>query len=184
MKKWKCLKSELVYTSKYFNLRKDEIEFPSGKKGSWTYWDSWDSVMIVAMTKDKKLVVLKQYRYLVGEEAVELPAGSIDKGESIDEALRREFKEETGSECKKFIKLGSFYETFGQLNRQIHIYFTPDVEIKDFSKRGPEDEETFVELIDFDKAVDMAVNNTFVCTPSAFAVLLLKEKIERGEIKI
>jgi ADP-ribose pyrophosphatase len=184
MKKWKCINTELVFDSKYLKLRKDSILFPSGKKGDWIYWDSRDSVMVVAMTDEKQVVILRQYRYLVGEEVVELPSGGMQERESQENAAKREFKEETGAECNNLVKLGSFYETFGQLNRQIHIFFSPSVKIDEFIKRGPFYEETIAELVDFDKVIDMAINNVFVCTPSAFAVLLLKEKIDRGEIEI
>lgn len=117
MKKWKCEKSELILNEKYFKIRKDIIKLPTNETKEWIYWDSRDSVMVIGMTKNKKLIMIKQYRYLVGDEVIEFPSGEIHNNESIERAAKREFKEESGFKCNSLIRLGSFYETYGQLNR-------------------------------------------------------------------
>ncbi|MCK5475898.1 MAG: NUDIX domain-containing protein [Candidatus Pacebacteria bacterium] len=104
----------------------------------------------------------------------------------MEKAAKREFEEESGFKCNSLIKLGSFYETYGQLNRQIHILFTNDL-IKsrqnlDSGKRGFEDIK--VELVDFEKAIKLALENKIVAMGSSLAILLLKEKIEKKEIII
>ena len=71
MKKWKCLKSELAFDAKFFKVRKDVVELPDGQQKEWTFWDSPDSAMVLGMTKDKKLVMIRQYRYMVGDEVIE-----------------------------------------------------------------------------------------------------------------
>ncbi len=113
-------------------------------------------------------------------------SGGLHDDENIESAAKREFEEESGFKCNSIVKLGSFYETYGQLNRQIHIFFTNDItESKqnlDNGKRGFEDIK--VELVDFEKVVKLALENKIVAMGSSLAVLLLKEKIERKEIVI
>ena len=184
MKKWKCKKSELILNEKYFKVRKDTVKLPTNTTKEWIYWDSNDSVMIIGMTKNKKLIMIKQYRYLVGDEVVEFPSGGLHDNESIERAAKREFEEESRFKCDSIVKLGSFYETYGQLNRQIHIFFTNNITMSkqnlDNGKNGFEDIK--VELVDFEKAVKLALENKIVAMGSSLAVLLLKEKIERKEI--
>jgi ADP-ribose pyrophosphatase len=186
MKKWKCLKSELTLDSKYFKVRKDVVELPSGEQKEWTYWDSPDSAMVLGMTDDKKLVMIRQYRYMVDDMVIEFPSGYNQDAETIEEGAKREFEEETGYTFESMIKLGSFYETYGQLNRKIHLFFANNIgrlEHKiDSGDYVPEDIETV--LIDFDQAVEMALKNEIVAMGSALAVLLLKEKIDKNEIKL
>ena len=186
MKKWERKKSELILNEKYFKVRKDTVKLPTDEIKEWIYWDSNDSVMVIGMTKNKKLIMVKQYRYLVSNEVIEFPSGEIHNNESIDKAAKREFEEESGFKCDSLVKLGSFYETYGQLNRQIHIFFTNSL-IKskqnlDNGKRGFEDIK--VELVNFEEAVKLALENKIVAMGSSLAVLLLKEKIERKEIEI
>lgn len=181
MKKWKCLRSELALDSKYFKVRKDIVELPSGEKKEWTYWDSPDSAMVLGMTDDKKLAMIKQYRYMVDNNVIEFPSGYNQSAESIEESARREFEEETGYTCDSLIKLGAFYETYGQLNRKIHLFFAKDIckldQKIDSNDYVPEDIE--VVLVDFDSAVEMALKNEIVAMGSALAILLLKEKIDK-----
>lgn len=141
--------------------------------------------MVVGMTSDRKLVMIKQYRYLVDDEVVEFPSGGVKNGENIENAARREFEEESGYSCEKLIKISSVYETYGQLNRRIHIFFAPEVKkTKQNLDSGDEHEDIDVELMDFDKVVKLALENKIDAMGSALAILLLKEKIESGEIII
>jgi len=186
MKKWRCKETKVVFETKHFRVREDIVELPSRGLKEWVYWDSVDSVMVIAMTKKKKLVMIRQYRYLVGGEVIEFPSGALHKNENVKDGVRREFEEETGFKCGLLVKLGSFYETYGQLNRQIHPFFTKDVvkfkQNLDKGKRGFEDIK--VEFVDFDKVVELALKNKVVAMGSSLAILLLKEKIDRGEIKL
>ncbi|MCK5475897.1 MAG: hypothetical protein KAI71_04935 [Candidatus Pacebacteria bacterium] len=77
MKKWKCEKSELIFNERYFKVRKDTIKLPTNEIKKWIYCDSNDSVMVLGMTENKKLIIIKQYRYLVGNEVIEFPSGEI-----------------------------------------------------------------------------------------------------------
>jgi ADP-ribose pyrophosphatase len=182
MKKWECKKTELIFEG-FFKIKKDTIKLPTNEIREWIYFDSNDSAMVVGMTEDKKLIMIKQYRYLVGNEVIEFPSGGLHDNESIKKAAKREFEEESGFECGSLIRLGSFYETYGQLNRQIHIFFTNNLKKSkqnlDNEKRGFEDIK--VELVDFDEAVKLALENKIVAMGSSLAILLLKEKIKKKD---
>jgi len=179
MKRWKRLKSEVILDTKFMKIRRDKVELPDKRVIDWTYWDSKDAALVIGMTKAKKLVMIRQYRYLVGDEVLEFPAGILEGGEKPEEAARREFREEAGYACKSLVKLGSFYETYGQLNRRIHIFFAKGVvksrQELDRGKKGFED--ITVELVDFDKALKLALANKIVAAGSTLAILLLKEKL-------
>ncbi len=185
MEKWKKLKSELILDTRFFKTRKDIIELPNGERKEWTYWDSNDSAMVIGMTEDKKLVMIKQYRYLVDDEVIEFPSGGMKENETPEQAAKREFEEESGYRCEKLIKLCSVYETHGQLNRQIHIFFAPKItKTEQKLDNGDEHEDIEVELVDFDEAVKLAIENKIAAMGSSLAILLLKQKIENNDIEI
>ena len=64
--------------------------------------DRCDGVMIIPLTENDEVVLLKQYRPAIGDYLYELPAGIVDPGESIEEAARRELFEETGLKAKSY----------------------------------------------------------------------------------
>lgn len=180
MQKWKCKKTKIILNNKFFKVREDIVELPTKEHKKWIYWDTNDSTMVIGMKQDKKLIMIKQYRYLTSSIIIEFPAGGLLDGEKIENGAKREFEEETGFKCKSLIKLGSFYETYGQLNRQIHIFFSKD--IAKSKQKLDEYEDIKVESIDLEKAIDLAINNKILSMGSSLAILLLKEKISKKEI--
>jgi len=182
MQKWKCLKSEVAFDSRYFRVRKDLVELPSGQQKEWTYWDSNDSAMVLGMTQDKKLVMIKQYRYMVDDTVIEFPSGSCEKTETLEDGAKREFEEETGYVATSLTALGSFYETYGQLNRKMHFFFAENVlkTDKHFNSDDDVQEEIEVLLVGFERAVEKGQKKENVAMGSALAILLLKEKLKNN----
>lgn len=82
-----------------------------------------DAVAILGITSDKKVVLVRQYRYPVGDYIYELPAGLVDKGESVYEAAAREMGEETGLVLNHFPKLtfNSLYSSPGMTDETCSV---------------------------------------------------------------
>lgn len=173
MSNWKKISTEEVFNHKYFKVNKDIVELPGGEKIDWLYWNSKDSAMIVAETPEHKLVMIKQYRYLPNQIALEFPSGHSDEGETLKDCVVREFEEETGYTCEDIKLLGKFYETMGQLNRQIHIFYGKNATtIKGKTKSGDMTEEIEVVLMDPDEVIRMAKNGEIISMGSSLAALL------------
>ncbi|MDH4358844.1 MAG: NUDIX hydrolase [Candidatus Berkelbacteria bacterium] len=180
-KKWKRLKTEKVFDHKFFKVNRDIVKLPDGREVDWLYWDSRDSTMIVPITADNKLVLVRQYRYLPDQIALEFPSGRSNKGEDLEDCVRRELKEETGYSCGKVIKLGDFYETMAQLNRRIHIYLAKSVKVltggqNSFKSAEPDEhEETEVVLLDWKDVIGMVTQGKIVSMGSSLAALLAEK---------
>lgn len=81
---------------------------PDGKKiTSFVDAGMSDSVQVFALTKDGKVILVKQYRPGADREEIELPGGRIDEGESKENAAYRELKEETGYSAENVLYLGN-----------------------------------------------------------------------------
>lgn len=73
-----------------------------------------DGVMVVPVTECGEVIILKQYRPAINDFLYELPAGIVDKGETLEEAAVRELYEETGLRCKSLeIILKPSYSSVG-----------------------------------------------------------------------
>lgn len=102
---WETVDSKEVADCRIFKVREDSMR--SGeKKGSFFIIENPDWVNVIAITKDKEIVLIEQFRHGIGEVILEIPGGMIDDGEEPETAARRELLEETGFAAEKFVYLG------------------------------------------------------------------------------
>lgn len=95
--KWKMLSSKYIFQDRWFQARADSCEFPDGRIIDPYYiveLPDWCNTIVV--TKDERILLVRQYRYPVDQITFELPGGIIEKNEKPLEAAKREMEEETG----------------------------------------------------------------------------------------
>jgi len=104
---WKQLESTYGPDLKIFKARFDTLVNPRTQQSMVrTVLETADWVNIVAVTKDGRYVLVRQYRFGPGRVTTEIPGGVIDPGEGHEEAARRELREETGYTSNKWTLLG------------------------------------------------------------------------------
>lgn len=81
-----------------------------------------DSVTIVPVDGEGRVVMVRQHRYAIEGPLLELPAGKIDPGERPAEAAQRELREETGLAAAELRPLGGFYSAPGFLTEYLHLF--------------------------------------------------------------
>ncbi len=118
----KAISSETIYNGKIVTLNVDKVELPNGRTATREVVRTRDSVAVVPVTRDDKVVLVRQYRYAGGEELLEIPAGRIDPGESPRAAAQRELLEETGCTCAELKKIAGFYIAVGFATEFMHLY--------------------------------------------------------------
>jgi ADP-ribose pyrophosphatase len=109
----KTLKSEEIFSGKVISLHLQDVELPNGKHSKREIIKHPGAVAILAITADKKVVMVEQYRKALERTIVEIPAGKLEKGEEPALCARRELEEETGYECDSLEWLTSFYTSPG-----------------------------------------------------------------------
>lgn len=95
--RWKMLSSKYVYRDRWFHARADSCEFPDGRIIEPYYvveLPDWCNAIVV--TKEERIILVRQYRYPVDQVTFELPGGVIEKNEKPLDAAKREMEEETG----------------------------------------------------------------------------------------
>uniref|UniRef100_UPI00258D5100 NUDIX hydrolase n=1 Tax=uncultured Prochlorococcus sp. TaxID=159733 RepID=UPI00258D5100 len=93
--------------SKKFSFEINRIELPNGHEGEYGYIKHPGAALAVPITKNNKVIVLRQYRFAVSRYLLEFPAGTLEIGETPINSIKREIQEETGFSAKKWDELGT-----------------------------------------------------------------------------
>lgn len=114
----------------FLTVRKDRIQYENGYIiDGYIVIESQDWVNAVVLTKENTLILVKQYRHGVREDILEIPAGAIEEGESPEEAVIREVREETGYVSnEKTIFLGEHYVNPANFTNSIRSYLILNAE--------------------------------------------------------
>jgi ADP-ribose pyrophosphatase len=129
----KPLKTEVAFRTPWFEvlsktIRPDEAPYYSLKLPDYT--------SLIALTGDRSILLVRQYRPAVERYTLELPSGLVDPGETPGEAAQRELLEETGYAAGEVEVLGPMFPDTGRLANQIWSCFASGVQ--PVSGRTPE----------------------------------------------
>lgn len=115
--------SRVVYDGIRMRVRVDEVVLPDGSTVTREVLERPDSVAIVALDEQQRLVLVQHYRHPVGALLWELPAGLCDReGESREETARRELAEETGVRAEVWITLVDLHLSPGVSTEAGRVY--------------------------------------------------------------
>lgn len=116
------IRKNVVHRGRMVDFCSDEIRLPNGKKATREYMDHPGAVGVIPFLDKDTVVLVRQYRYPVGEITLELPAGKLDKGEDARACVRRELREETGYTARKITPLLNYWPTPAFANEVLHLF--------------------------------------------------------------
>jgi ADP-ribose pyrophosphatase len=154
------LQSRRVYEGDIINLRVDELQAGGGQKTIREVVEHNGGVVIACQPTIGEVVLIKQYRYSVDREIIELPAGRIEKAEPPLKAAQRELTEETGYKAADWEEKAAFYSAPGFCNEVLHFYRASNVEF--VGKSLDADEETDVLILPLQKAWQLVESREIV----------------------
>ncbi|MDR0937635.1 MAG: NUDIX hydrolase [Oscillospiraceae bacterium] len=140
-----ALKQSIVYTGKLLKIRDDEVRLHNGETARREIVEHPGGVAVVAVTDDKKVVCVRQFRYAMKRELLEIPAGKLERGEEPLGAVKRELSEETGYTAKTWRSLGEIFPTPGYCEEILHLYLATDL----IKGEAHPDENEFLSVCEF-----------------------------------
>lgn len=120
----KTMKCDRIYEGKIVNLRIDTVELPDKKYSKREIVEHSGGVGIVALTEDKKILLVRQYRKAADRILLELPAGLLEVNEEPKETALRELKEETGYTAVNLEYLFEFYTSPGFSTEKVYLFYS------------------------------------------------------------
>lgn len=122
--KWKVLSSEYLFNDRWFKVRREKCETPQGKIVDPYYvYDFSTWVGALPVTKEGKIILIRQYRHALGEVCIEIPGGCVDDTDKDhEEAIARELLEETGYRFSGYQYLGPISPNPSTNSNLLHMY--------------------------------------------------------------
>ena len=168
--------SEKVFDGVLLHVRKDEVELPNGRKAVREWIKHPGASAVIPLLPDNQIILVKQFRYPVGQVTLEVPAGKLDK---VDEdpivCAERELSEETGYTAGKIWKLTTIATTVGFSNEFIHLYAAKDLKP---GKQHPDDDEFINAVkIPLTAALQLVESGKIIDAKSIISILLLAKQV-------
>ncbi|MEO5897022.1 MAG: NUDIX hydrolase [Vicinamibacterales bacterium] len=114
--------SERVFDGKVFSVDRDEVTLPHGPIVKMDVVRHPKSVVIIPVPEAGHVTLIRQYRHAVNQWLWELPAGSVDEGETPEAAAKRECHEEIGLVPETIVRLAALYPTPGYCDEEM-VFF-------------------------------------------------------------
>ena len=135
-----------IYENKVFNVESHDVQI-NNKNKSIGVVKHKDVVAILPILNDGRFVMVNQYRYAIDKTILEIPAGIVEKNESLEEAAKRELQEEVGFYPNELNFFCDFYTSCGFSNERVFVYIAKDLQ----KSKLKADEDEIIEVIYYDR---------------------------------
>ena len=168
-----CTESRTVYSGKIVTLLEDKVRLPNGKTAGREVVRHPGGVGVLALDGDGSVSLVRQFRYPLGRELLEIPAGKLDRSdEDPARAAARELSEETGLEADKWTSLGTLLSSPGFCDEKLYLYLAQGLHRRE--QHLDEDEFLDVLTVPFEQLAEKVMSGEVSDGKTVSAVLKTK----------
>jgi ADP-ribose pyrophosphatase len=172
--RWRRISSTPAIESRYLRMRKDVIELPNGTiLEEYFVRESLGFTMVFALTPEREVVLIEEYRYAIDAVLLEFPAGTIDAGEEPLACAKRELREETGYSAPRWEPLFAVPSEPARSSAIMYGYLAFDARKTDATEHDPSEaiEVSLHPLARVATMVRQRRNSSLATTAIAYAAL-------------
>ncbi len=170
---------EIVHVGRKIRVAVDTTTAPDGTVIRRDMIFHPGAVVILPLLGDGNVVLLRNHRFVIGETLWELPAGTVEPSEPLEECAKRELAEETGYTAEKWTSLGFLYASPGVLDEKLHLFVAENLTPGEMQLEADEQLEPVV--VSFAEAIRMCVSGEIKDAKTITALLLWERRLgERG----
>ena len=170
-------RSEILHTGRIFSLVNENYTLENGVTSDMDFIQHPGAAAMVPMLNNQEVVLIKQYRHAIREFIWEIPAGTLDSGESPLNCAQRELVEETGYSAGDWHQLGTITPLPGCSDERIHIFLALDLKIAE--QQLDPDEMLNVHPIKFNDALQMILLGEIIDGKTISGLFLASEWLSR-----
>lgn len=168
------INGDVIFEGRMLRIERDTVRLPNGLESSREVVRHPGAVGIIAIS-DQKLLLVRQYRYAIAQETLEIPAGKLDNQEAPLDCAVRELREETGYRGT-MEHISTLYTSPGFTDEVMHLFLARDLV---WDPLTPDDDEFIrVERISWDEAVQRAEQNKFNDAKTILGILLVQGRLK------
>ncbi len=164
------LSTRLVFDGKIVRIRVDTVGLPSGREAVREVVEHQAAVVVVPIDHEDNILLVRQYRYPVGESLLEAPAGGVEDAETPEECAQRELREEVGYRARDLRRLAGFWLAPGYSTEFMHAFVARD--LAPDRLEPDEDENILVERVPMSRVPDL-IRSGEIRDAKTIAALLL-----------
>lgn len=171
------VKSEEIFNGQILRVRRDTVILENGAAATREVVRHMGAVAIAPLNDKGELIFVRQFRYAVGREMLEFPAGKLDhKGENRLDCAVRELREETGYRADQIESLGEYVVSPGYCDETISLYFATG--LREGEKSPDEDEFLDNVILPVDRAVQMVMDGEITDGKTQTMILKIARLLE------
>ncbi|MBT5781941.1 MAG: NUDIX hydrolase [Candidatus Marinimicrobia bacterium] len=170
-----------IFIGKLLHIKKDTVELSNGNLAHREWIKHPGAACCIPIFSNSKIGLIKQFRYAVGKEMIEIPAGKLDKNEKPIECATRELEEEIGYKTQKVTLLTEIHPAVGFCNEKISIYLAEEL----IKTKINLDSDEFVELIPtkLNEALELIENGIITDAKTIIALLWYEKYLSKNTNK-
>jgi len=169
-----------ILNAKHFSARLDTVRLHTGKITERIKIEHPEAAAVVAFLDRDRILMVRQWRYAIGCETLEIPAGKVDPGETVETCAGRELFEETGYRARHLFEIFSYYPAIGYSDEVIRIFAGGGLDR--ISEREDQEDISRVEVVEFSQVHNMIIKGEIRDGKTALGISLFRAKMEQGEI--
>ena len=119
---------KMIHKGKIISLMEEHVEYDNQNTQNFDLIIHPGAVALIPIDQEGNLLLVEQWRRAIKKILLELPAGTLEKGEDPKVCAQRELREETGFFAKKLQLLGGFFTSPGFCTEYISLYLAQDLQ--------------------------------------------------------
>lgn len=167
------LSSHSPFSGRVFSVEVDRVVLPHGREATMEVVRHAASAVLVPMVDADHVILIRQYRYPVDRVLWELPAGTLDPGETPEQAAIRECHEEIGLVPSQVTRLASFLPTPGYCDEEMVFFKLTGLSTPEHAAEPDPDEHIEPRIVSLAEARAMVYQGDIVDMKTALALMLV-----------